>query len=274
MSTSTRRQEHIDRTFARRQRIALSWLDSALVLARKSSDSEAWAVAKLLRTHARVASPIPGGISDAGRATPKSIEVEAIYLVPMLSQDLWHLPIGDHRHELARKCIGTVGARFVPRERTIYLPGEIQLSELSMGLLLLHEGLHAYDRVVRRRRMPRPFWRREYNAVQLEMRILKAIGGSRFERYLEQLTPRVATLYGDAQDQDAFHLDASQRLVTDDDLRTLFGGFASHDERRLIAVNVLHAAADRFFRTSFSGTKPQRLAQMYVRSHMTANSQE
>jgi hypothetical protein len=39
----------------------------------------------------------------------------------------------------------------------VHLSGEWILSDLCKGLALLHEGLHAYDRLVRRRHMPKPF---------------------------------------------------------------------------------------------------------------------
>lgn len=113
----------------------------------------------------------------------------------MISTDYWLLPPDDYWRGYATTAYmdsyNVAEAEYYPPTHTIYLPGEWPRSEIQHGLILLHEGLHAYDHLVRKDGMPKPFWRRERNARLMEMRLIQRIGGPEFTTILDKLIPLV-----------------------------------------------------------------------------------
>lgn len=125
---------------------------------------------------------------------PMLAKEQTVYIVPMISFDYLTLPTDDYWRELASPAYSTeqvIGlAEFFVPTRAIYLPGEWDYVPQQRALRLLHEGHHAYDHMaVGEAHMPQPFWRRETNAHQLEVRILGNIGGKAFADYLDSLAP-------------------------------------------------------------------------------------
>ena len=209
-----------------------AWLDDAMSLASRAQDQEALAVARFLQTRALPALPLPnervGYVAAEGVQPPSP---DTVFIVPVLSADEWRLPSDDQvRREFTgyARLPGNSLAQFSPLRRAIFMAGEWHISPLWRGLMLLHEGLHAYDRVVRRRHMPRPFWRRESNARLMECRVLMHIGGQPFFDYLDGLARAVIT--GSTPVGDVFDYKMSREQYSSLTLDELFGTPISRDD--------------------------------------------
>lgn len=254
-----------DTSLARRAAIIAAWLDAATKLAERSKDPEALAVAIFLREHARLAVPMPNhGLAVTGEL-PVDKSRRGIYLVPMITDDMWRLPRGEYVLRYASYSGDRVGAfaSFYPANRAIYLPGEWSLSELSKGLLLLHEGLHAYDRVIRQRRMPKPYWRREYNALELEARVFLGSGGSRIRRYIDSLQAEVRRQH--TSSASGFTFVPPKDATSDSRLYPVLGCPTGPDDRALKLIAIRDAAVRLFFAQTLGATAARKTGQEYVR---------
>lgn len=194
---------------------AAAWIAAAVALAHQSGDREAIDVAGFLNTRTQVAVP-ESGTNVGLPSVPPPGQDQTAYIVPMLTSDTWRFWRGDHDFlhlaEADRRPRPTV-AVFVPTTRAIYLPADWPLSELAKGLVLLHEGLHAFDRIVWRRRMPKPFVRRERNAWLLQIRVLESIGRAPYANYLQKLVPEVANQLWKASDKESFRCELGHHFT-------------------------------------------------------------
>ncbi|SRR6266498_2187402 len=201
-----------DTTLRRRQELAQRWLAAATYLAEQADDTEARQVLAFLKERLCIGAPRPHNdlvyVPRSGLS-----EADAIFLVPMISADYWTLPWDDYWRGYAspeeNTWHRTGSAEFYPFTRAIYVPGEWQDTDFWKGRCLLHEGLHAHDRLVKKRRMPKPFWRRERNAHLMEIRILRALGGAEFANELDELIPEVERQRSQQKDGFRFHLPES-----------------------------------------------------------------
>lgn len=181
---------------SRRQQFVSAVLRAAQALADASGDSEAAQVAAFLAAYAVLGIALPSdGIAYVTSPDRAIAFADAIFIVPMLSADVWRLPAGNRWLPFAQYTAHEHVASFLPYNHAIYMSGEVMSSATWQGLKLLHEGLHAYDRIVRRRHMPKPAWRREANAQLLECRVLRGAGGNAFAKWLERQQPQMATAY-------------------------------------------------------------------------------
>jgi len=181
-----------DSSIAQRQGQLHDWLMAASALADRSGDPEALTVSTFLKERAVLGLPRPNNDLAYVRRVGV-IKKEAIYIVPMISRDDWILPPDDYWRAYASGVYldGMGLAEYYPPTRAIYVPGERLAAGEQSALLLLHEGLHAYDHLVRRERMPKPFWRRERNAQLMELRVIRRLGGAPLVAYLDRLMPEV-----------------------------------------------------------------------------------
>lgn len=175
-----------------------AWLRAAQDLASPSQDVEAKEVVRLIAERAVLAVVRPSdGIAYLPRRGVNSSE--ALHIVSVLRSDVWLLPRDDHYRMYTTdenmRQRGNFKGEFHTPTHGIYLPGEWPRAKECQGLSLLHEGLYAYDVMVRRRHMPRPFRRRERNARLLVLRVLQGIGGQRFAGYIDLMIPVVAQQY-------------------------------------------------------------------------------
>jgi hypothetical protein len=241
-----------DPALTQRRTAMNQWLSAATAIARRSSDAEAIQVAMFLRTHAVLGVPMPGYRAAPVRSSRVRLLDDALLIVPIVAVDSWLLPIGDDRQRYGQAYrTDELYAEFIPSRQMMHLSGEWRLSDLYKGLTLLHEGLHAYDRLVRRRRMPKPFWRRERNARLLEYRVLRRIGGRRLTSHLDELLPRVRAEY--ARQQSAFRFELPPRSSVDDAaLAASLGAPMSFIDRDARAAAVQLCAVVHFFERQFT----------------------
>jgi hypothetical protein len=240
-----------DPALLQRREAMNQWLNAAMAIASQSGDAEALQVATFLRTHAVLGIPIAG--YRAAPVPPSRIRSldDALLIVPIVAVDLWLLPVGDDRHRYGQVYrTDELSAEFIPSRQMIHLSGEWCLSDLYKGLTLLHEGLHAYDRLVRRRHMPKPFWRRERNARLLEYRVLCGVGGHRLTSLLNELLPRVRKAY--TRQQQGFRFELPPRSNKDDTALTAsLGAPTSSIDRDARAAAVQLCAVVHFFERQF-----------------------
>lgn len=225
------------------------------------------AVVIFLRERAVLAVPRPyNGLACVYR--PDVAPTETVRIVPVISIDSWLLPHDDYWQNYATlrpsSKVPVGAATFIPGDRAIYMPGGWSRPERQRGLKMLHEGLHAYDRLIRKRHMPKPRWRRERNAEYLVVRVLRAIGGQAFTDYLDTLISEVASQYASSGERFCFRLPFSRQ--DDPPLDHLLWPALSPAFRRDRALEVERCAVAHFYEVRY-GAKALAHYGAYVRTN-------
>jgi hypothetical protein len=185
-----------DPGFVRRTDLFSRWLNAAKSLA--ANDEEAQRVVAFLQERAVLACPRRNdsiAYFEHSHVQPS----RALYIVVMLGIDHWTLGPDDPRlgyasHERAGQYDEALG-QYRPNSRVIYMAGEWQRADISRTLTLLHEGLHAYEHLVMRRHRPRSLWEEERDAILLQIRLIRNLGGPEFQAHLDAKLPEVKQQY-------------------------------------------------------------------------------
>jgi len=248
------------------------WLEAATQLARQSGDAEAKQLATFLQERAVLG--LPRAYNDLAYVPRADVNAaQAVYIVPMISIDYLTLPTDDYWRDFASpsSSVGrSVLAEFYVPTHAIYLPGEWPGAEIQSALLLLHEGQHAYDHMVRGAHMPKPFWRRERNAQLMELRILKTLGGEEFATYLDRLIPEVERQQDTAASIFAFTL--PHQLRDDVLLDRILWPAATMPEQRDRQVDIERSAVAHYFERRYGSQGVRTYYGRYVRENYIANA--
>ncbi len=166
-----------------------AWAREALALAReygaRSSDPQAIRVAAFLEQHWALGVPLAH--SRIGVVAHRGLRIRTdpgVYLVPVTSVD--GLTLGRHDNGklfASTRRTGQIWASYYRSHRAIYWAADWPLSPLWRAIILLHEGLHAFQHLA----MPgsqRTRAGREDAATELEYRVLSQLGGRRFRNLL------------------------------------------------------------------------------------------
>lgn len=258
----------------RRRQLVRTWLCMARAIADKTQDGEALAVVAFLSERAVVG--FPKADNDLAYIRRRGIaKGEAVYIVPMISYDYWLLPPGDYWRGYATtaymESYGVAEAEYFPPNQAIYMPGEWTRSEIQQGMVMLHEGLHAYDHLVKGKSMPKPFWRRERNARLMEMRLIKCIGGPEFVAYLDMLAPEVEVQY-QRHRGDEFFFVIPRELSDDTLLDRLLWKVNTPIELRSRREDIERYAVTHYFEHRYGTRKGRSLYGKYVRDNYIAKA--
>ena len=176
-----------------RQAQRLQFVADATSLAELSDDAEAKRVTVFLQ-RSQLGIPMRGdrvGYTTDDR--PSDLRDDLPFIVPVSWTDALRLNPTDYFAHFTRPypTKHRYGA-YARKQRSIILSADWNLGHLWRGLILLHEGLHAYHHIVLGPNSPKPASRREQLAEHLEYRILAGIGGQPFLTYLDTFATEVA----------------------------------------------------------------------------------
>ena len=118
-------------------------------------------------------------------------------------------------------------ASFREQDRTIVFNGDLELSRVGKGLVLLHEAVHAItaiDIAINRSVYPNQYWLEEAEALQFEYQILAGLGGEAYTELVKRIEAEIV------EDEDG--TDCSYQFSEPDFqiLKAIFGQQASEDE--------------------------------------------
>lgn len=212
-------------------------------LAESFGSPQAAEVAELLLSRALLRIP---AAEAAVRYLPRggTSPTDAIFLTPVWNADAW-LPRADSpalAYVKPPRYSQRYGAYYAST-RSIYLPAEWELNLTWLGVLLLHEGLHALDHRLKGDVGFADRLENERRAQRLEYEVLRALYGDR-------LSGVIARLIG----QDAVpvslrlaHFRYRSEHLDDGHLKRLFGFLSSEADyafaRELLARGALQVAA-------------------------------
>ena len=170
-----------------RSRYVTDLVESAVRIAAQTRDGEALDVAQFLHSHAVVGLPLPNdrlGVDDL--RTPNRRR-PAVFLVPVSGVDGLLLSDTDNGKAFASPMrVGKVWASYYRSHHAIYWASEWRLSPLWQSLILLHEGLHAFQHLAITD-APSTRRAREVATTQLEYRLLMSLGGPAFRDLVDDL---------------------------------------------------------------------------------------
>lgn len=171
-----------------RFKVALSWVESARQVAKQTQNNKAQEIVDFISTLGTLAVPMPDGNTHyIFKDKPKYPIDNYFFLVPLLPEDADRLPKNDGRQDLIKGAAVNV-AEYHEGSQVIYLPPH-ECSNITKGILLLHEGLHAKGDLVNKydRTVPNAEWLEEADAFVFEFDLLQKLGGETYLQILDKL---------------------------------------------------------------------------------------
>ena len=177
-----------DQPVQERQRVVKQALRYAMHCAKAANDAEALAVATFLHDHGVAGIPLPGDRIAISQTDHKRLPSLVVLLVPVIGTDTFLLADDDMGKAYADPLGQSPAfASYYRSHHAIYWSRVWSISSAWEGLLLLHEGLHAYHHLIDPA-APTTRREREHTAVDLEYRLLCGRGGRGYQQLVAELS--------------------------------------------------------------------------------------
>ena len=200
------------------------WLASLKLVADKTDDVRAKSVLKFLTSNLYLAEAVPHqGIRVL--SSPNG-NTSAVYFVPIMG-DLKSLPDDTVPPDMAS---GKAAAVFAPDIRAITVRDAKLYSPLSIGVILLHEGNHAFEITMLPydSQDPAIFAAHEYTTYVIQLRVTDKLGGP---KYHDLVVKEAARITKECQDHGKAPGTALVSPVDYPGLTAIFGPFKSPEEK-------------------------------------------
>jgi hypothetical protein len=186
--------------WSERQRTVQHLIELASKMADRSHRKNAQHVMEFVRSNGVLAGPL----FDHGLGYERVLVKNEFYIVAVKSIDsLTRSSNKDIQYFSQSAQYGAWTAVYYGSDRLLYLPIDWPISYFAKAMLILHEGFHAMDDIVRGNGTLPP-WKGEVKARRLECSVLLGCYGRRLRSVFKALIPELkgATASGDPSDFD------------------------------------------------------------------------
>lgn len=206
--------------------VVTRWIDSADNLARKTKDSRVTQIVEHIKRNFVIARPSFGEdlniLAESGHIGDGA---RSFAIVPLYPEDMG-FPV------VTRQGISSTG-EYIPETKTLWLKSQ-GISDTFMGIILIHEGDHimtAQERHVSYK--PQVAWCvGEFTAFTTGSRVLRALGGKRYETLIAEDVKKMAAEY---RNTGRFRL----RMEYDSRYNKVFGLPISEQEKNARALAII-----------------------------------
>lgn len=208
--------------------VAKDWALAAKQVAEVTQDTDALRVWDFINERTALGVAMPGGgIHYFFTEKPERSVDEFAFLTPIVETDIERLPEDDFRRKLAEGKLN-VAAQYQEGSHAIYLPPQ-NFGKLGKGILLQHEGMHAWLDIEKRidRKAKGSHWFEEADVFKFEFVLLgKLISGP----YTNLVNKVSETIAGTEDNPNA--LSASYQL-TDEDKKMIAEGLETANKQEI-----------------------------------------
>lgn len=224
--------------FIKRQAIVDGWKAAAEYVAQETQDSTAQQLITFMNQHAVYGVPMPGGMVRDFYIDKPDTKKRTVCLVAMLQKDKDRLEKKDTRLRIIAGE-GKEIARYTEGSNAIYLP-DIAMTDKAKGLILLHELAHAKWHMnlgLDTETSEQEDELEEHEILIFESGLAIRLGGTKYKKWLKELTKRINKSYKDGDEQ-------FQYKFTDEDdefLKEIFNPKSEQEFRLWEYVSVVTA---------------------------------